>query len=96
MQPISGGEYINIAGTAAGTANIKARSCVLDRIIIPSTKTGTVTFYDNAAGTTAASAIFEIVNDTVDFPTVLECNLQCKNGLSYARGGTVGMTVIVR
>ena len=96
MQPISGGEFVNIAGTAAGTVTIKDRSCVLDRIILPSTKTGTVTFYDNATGTTAASQIFEIVNDTVDFPTAVKCNLQCKNGLTYFSGGTVGMTVIVR
>lgn len=94
MQPQGAAQYKNLSGTAAGTATLFARPCVLERIIIPASATGTVTFYDDASG--ATNSIFAIVNDTVDFPTSIECGFQCRRGLGYITGGTTSMTVVVR
>lgn len=95
---VSGGQWTRISGTAAGTAVVHERECVLERIIIPATKTGTVTFYDSdsLAGTALTNEIAVVVNDTVDFPHSIECQIQCKNGLTYLKGGTTDLTVVTR
>lgn len=94
MQPVSGFQYKRISGTAAGTTVIKASSTVLHSIVIGQNKTGTVTFYDNASGTTAASLLANIDNTTGTQPTSLVFNAQMKNGLVAESGGTTDMLVI--
>lgn len=93
MQPVSGYQWTNISGTAAGTATVSPRACTLYSVVIPSTKTGTVTIYDNGAGAGSGKSI-EIVNDTVDFPTTVHLGIQMRNGITAISGGTTGLTVV--
>lgn len=94
MQPVSGGQVVHLSGTAAGTTVLIDRPCVVERFIIPASATGTVTIHDSATGSTGA--VFVLVNDTVDFPTSLECGFQLRNGLSYVTGGTTSLYAVVR
>lgn len=92
LQPVSGYQWSTISGTAAGTTTLKDSQAMLARVIIPASATGTVTFYDSSSGTSSSN--FEIVNDTVDFPTTIELGVQMRNGLTYAVGGTTNMIAI--
>lgn len=93
MSPLTSGyQWTSISGTAAGTTTIADRSCVLHSVLIPASATGTVTFHDSASGTVAKT--LALVNDTVDFPTLLPLNIQMKKGIVAVLGGTVAMTAV--
>lgn len=92
LQPSAGSNWTNVSGTAAGTTTIATGNPVLDAVVIPASKTGTVTIYDSASGT--ASKSIEIVNDTVDFPTVIPLGIQMRYGIVAAVGGTASMTLV--
>ena len=92
MQPISGYNWTIVSGTAAGTTVVSSAGARLHAVIIPSTKTGTVTIYDDSAGATGNS--IEVVNDTVVFPTALPLDFSMRYGIAAVKGGTTSMVVV--
>lgn len=94
MQPISGFQWQRISGTAAGTTVVKASPTVLHAVVLGQNKTGTVTFYDHASGTSATSLMTKLDNTVGTQPTTVTFNSQCKNGLVAESGGTTDMLVI--
>jgi len=94
MQPVSASQFKAISGTAAGTANLFARSGNLIRVIIPANLTGTVTFYDSGTATDVADPIVSLPCTVGTIPTSIEIGCAVSHGLTYAVGGTTGLTVI--
>lgn len=92
MQPVSGENWTKVSGTAAGTTTVATRNCTLASVVIPSSKTGTVTIYDNGSGAASGNFI-EVVNDSVDFPTTLPLNLSMKKGITAVVGGTTSVVI---
>lgn len=96
MQLPEGAQYYRISGTAAGTTVIKPSKTALYGIVIGQTKTGTVTFYDNATGT-ASGGLMDVVNATAGagaIPTSIEVGARLRNGLTVVVGGTTDMLVM--
>ena len=94
MQPISGDQWTRVSGTAAGTTIVKASSTVLRRVVIGANKAGTVAFYDNASGTSAASLITTLNNNSGSIPTHIDFGLQCKDGLVAESSGVTDLVVV--
>jgi hypothetical protein len=92
----SGGQWINIAGTAAGTTVALQNPAVLTRLVVPAYFEGTVTLFDSATltGTAAGNQILA-VKGTADVPYNVELGIQLKNGLTYLLGGTTTLTAVV-
>lgn len=86
--------WTRVSGTAAGTATITARGGNLKSIIMGQNTTGTVSFYDVAGATTAASEIFVLQNTSGTSPLAIDVNCRFKNGLVAVKGGTTDMTVV--
>lgn len=94
-QPTDQGVYKRISGTVAGTTNLLQRKGNLYGLFITLSKTGTATFYDEAAGTSAGSHMFEISNavaGSVNPQKII--NARVKNGLTVVTGGTTDFMVI--
>jgi hypothetical protein len=92
-------QFTRISGTAAGTTVITNRYGYLDKVVLPATKTGTVTFYDcsTAAGTTAANQImgeFSNAVNAANLPYVLPFGGRFEKGLVAVVGGTTDITVV--
>jgi len=96
---IAGGDWKAVTSSTA-TTNVVVRdhSCVLERIVIPSSAAGTIALYDSSttAGTSTTTLFLTVAGNTVDFPESIECNISCKSGLTYTVGGTPDMTLVVR
>ncbi len=77
--------------SAAGSAVLKAQGGSLGNVIINGPYTGTVTFFDNAAGTSSATiATF----GTPSFvPAIVNMELAFHRGLYYVATGTPSITV---
>jgi len=82
-----------ISGTAAGTTVISPVSGNLKSVVIGQNKTGTVTFYDNASGTSSL-LMFNLDNTIGSIPTSLSIDAHLRYGLVAVVGGTTDMTVI--
>lgn len=94
MQPVSAGEWVILSGTAAGTTTVRARSCVLERIVLGTTTTGTVELRDlDTAGT--GNSVYTLAGTTSPFQSI-ELGINFKNGLTAVYGGTVNMTAVIR
>ena len=93
MQPVSGFSKVRINGTGAGTTVIKAFPTVLHAIVIGQNKTGTVTFYDDATGTSSGRLI-DIDNTCGTRPLTIPIGMQMRNGIVAELGGTTDMLVI--
>lgn len=92
-QPVSGGQWLVVAGTAAGTVVAFDHAVVLDRIILGTTTTGTVQFLDiNAAGT--ANPVYTLAGTTTPFQSI-NFGVQFHNGLTYVTTGTTDMLAVV-
>lgn len=95
MQPESGFSYTKVSG---GTNNIvlKDSAAYLKRIIIPGTYVGTISIDNSAtvAGTVSTSNIFIIGLPTTSIPTVIDCDIQCNQGLLYQATGTPVVTIV--
>lgn len=95
MQPVDGHEWQRISGTAAGTTNVLTRKGNFAGVFVPLAKTGTATFYDQNAGTSAATLMFEISNAIAgSVPPYREVNARVKNGLTVVVGGTTDLVVL--
>lgn len=87
--------YIRISGTAAGTTNVLDRKGNFHRVIVPITKTGTATFYDQNAGTSATTLLGEVSNAVAG--SVLpnrEFGFRVRDGLTVVTGGTTDFIVV--
>lgn len=93
-QPTDGAAYKRIAGTVAGTTDLKLEKGNLWRVFLPATKTGTVSFYDEVAGSAATSLIAEVANTVGTIPTSVEFGIRVRKGLRAVYGGTVDFTVV--
>lgn len=95
MQLPEGAQYYRVAGTTAGTTVIKAEKTALYNIVIGQTKTGTVTFYDNASGT-ASGYLMDVINSAAagGLPVSLVINARLRKGLTVVVGGTTDMLVM--
>lgn len=97
MQPQTGYGYNHITGTAVGTTTVFAREGVLHSVIIPASKTGTISIYDSATGAgTATTNLVLTVDNAVNagnLPTTLVVHSAMKNGLTMVTGGTTDVTV---
>jgi len=95
MQGLDLAQYYRVSGTASGTTTILNRKGNFHKLFIPTTKTGTATFYDNASGTSSDTYLFEISNSVAGSvnPTK-ELGLRVKNGLTVVTGGTTDFLVI--
>lgn len=95
MQPVSQYQATTISG-GVGTTVIKNEGAVLQRILIPGTYVGSITFHNapSAAGTSATTPILTLGLPTTSIPQSLECNIWCRNGLVYEATGTPVMTVV--
>lgn len=97
MQPVSGNQYTQISGTAAGTTVVSpAPVSTFSRVVFNQNQTGTVTFYDSAtaAGSAATNLITTMNNNVGSIPTSVEVGLRTKNGLIAVVGGTTNFTVV--
>ena len=95
MQGVDLPQYVRISGTAAGTTNVLTRKGNFHRVIVPITKTGTATFYDNASGSSSATLLGEVSNAIAG--SVLpnrEFGFRVKNGLTVVTGGTTDFLVV--
>jgi hypothetical protein len=93
MQPVSGGQWASVAGTAAGTTVLFSRPCVLERVIMGTTTNGTVQFLDiSAAGT--ANPVYTLAGTSAPFKSV-EFGIQFRNGITYVSTGTTDMLAVV-
>ena len=90
-------QWTRVSGTAAGTTLVSARSGVLNSIVIPAAKEGTVTLYDSstAAGTTSTNHIISFSNNlnAAKIPASLPVDIRFKKGLVAVVGGTTDVTV---
>lgn len=96
MQPYGAGSWHRISHTAGTTVSLFAAPKVLEKVVMGSNSEGTVTFYDNASGTSSATECLVVDDAGVDFPQTLNCDFQLRNGLTYVAGGTVDVTLVVR
>jgi hypothetical protein len=96
MQPVSNGQQTRISGTAAGTTEIRDADANFVRVIIPTLKTGTVSFYDTtiALGTSSASFLCDIQNTVGTIPQSVEMGFRVRNGLVGVSGGTTDLLVV--
>lgn len=89
-------QWQRISGTAAGTTTlISGREGFFHRVIIPTQKEGTVTFYDVNGATTSASeiaAISEFGAGTI--PQHVDMGFRVRNGLVAVSGGTTDLVVV--
>jgi hypothetical protein len=85
--------WTRVSGTAAGTTTITGHYGNLKSIVMGENKTGTVSFYDVAGATTAATQIFALNNTSGTSPLAIDVNCRFKNGLVAVTGGTTDMTV---
>ena len=85
MQPQTGYGYNHITGTAVGTTTVFAREGVLHSLVIPVSKTGTISVYDVAtgAGTTSTNLVLTVDNtlNAAKAPTTLMVDSAMKKGL---------------
>lgn len=94
----TGRQMTRVQGTAAGTTVISNRAGVMDGILIPANKTGTVSFFDInvASGTADGNFLFDIPCTVGSipkfFPTGQE-GMALKKGLVAVNGGTSDMNV---
>lgn len=93
-QPFDSGIWTHITGTAAGTTNVKQTNGNLYRVIVPANKTGTASFYDQAAGSSAGAHMFDLPNTVGSIPTAIEVGARLRYGLTVVVGGTVDFTVV--
>ena len=93
-QPVSGYQYNRVSGTAAGTAAISVAPSVLRAVVIGANSEGTVTFYDNLGGTSAATHVIALNNNSGSIPTAVQINAQFKKAITVAKGGTTEMLVV--
>ena len=94
MQPVSAFQYARVSGTEAGTTVVKADYGRLERIVIGANKEGTVALYDNASGTSTASLLTTINNNSGSIPVDIDFDLRFKNGLVAEVGGTTDLLII--
>lgn len=94
MQPISGSQWTRVSGTAAGTTVVANAPTVLQKILLPSQKTGTVTIYDNASGTSATTLVAVIPNTNGTIPVSIDLGIQMRRGIVAETGGTTDFVVI--
>ncbi len=94
-QPISGAAWKRINGTAIGTTTIVAEPAVLHSIVIGTSVTGTVDFYDDATGSVTGNFMFTMQNTGGSVPQNVIVDAQLKNGLSYVKSGTTDMMVTI-
>jgi hypothetical protein len=94
MQLPNGAQWQRISGTAAGTTVVKASETTLYGVVIGQNKTGTVTFYDHASGTSATSKLGSVDNTCGTQPTSLDIGARMRNGIVAETGGTTDMLVI--
>lgn len=95
MQPVDLPSYKRISGTAAGTTDVMVREGNFHRVIVPISKEGTATFYDQNAGTSAATLLGEVSNAVAGSVNVTrEFNFKVKNGLRVVVGGTTDCLVV--
>ena len=94
MQPNSGYQYKRVSGTAAGTTVIQDHNGVLKGYLIGQNKTGTITIYDNATGTTADSLLSVINNNSGSIPLSADLQVRFKDGLVAETGGTTDILFI--
>lgn len=92
-------QWTHVIGTVAGTTVVTDRTAFLEKIIVPNTKTGTVSFYDTAtaAGTTSANLIMGEVSNAINaanLPYVFNVGARVEKGLVAVYGGTVDFTVV--
>jgi hypothetical protein len=91
MNPSDNGyEYKRIS--AAGSAALRAVPSVLHTITVEAS-TGTVTFYDNASGTSAQ--VVATVGGGAASPETFVYDAQLRRGLYYLATGTPVLTVTV-
>lgn len=93
MQLPSGAQWKRVSGTAAGTTVIKSNLTTLYGVVIGQNKTGTVTFYDNASGTSAATHMTAIDNTAGTPGQSLYIGARCRNGITVVTAGTTDMLV---
>lgn len=94
MQPADGHQYKRINATAAGTTDVLTRKGNLIRIVIPANKTGTLSLYDQNAGTSAATLINDVPLTVGTIPTAVEFGIRVQKGLRIVSGGTVDCVVV--
>lgn len=96
-QPVDLGQYIRVSGTAAGTTVVRNRGAGVLRVIVPTTKTGTVDLYDTnvTTGTTAANFIMSIQNTGGSVPTSAALGFNTQFGLTVVKGGTTDLVLVV-
>lgn len=96
-QPVSYGQAIRISGTAAASQLIRDRSAAVVRVIVPTTKTGTIDIYDasGTAGTAASNFIMSIQNTGGSIPTSADLGFTTRNGLVAVKGGTTDLVLVV-
>ena len=92
-------QWTHVIGTQAGTTVVWDGKGFLDKVIVPNTKTGTVSFYDcaTAAGTTASNLIMGEVSNAINaanLPYVFHIGARLEKGLVAVVGGTVDFTVV--
>ena len=93
MQPVSGGQWKVLSGTVAGTTVAVVHSCVLERLILGTTTTGTIQFLDlTSAGT--ANPVYTIAGTTSPFQSI-ELGIQFHNGLTFVSTGTTNMLAVI-
>ena len=83
-------EYERI--NAAGSGALRAVPSLLHTINVEAS-TGTITFYDNATGTSAA--VVAVVGGGAATPETLTYDCQLRNGLYYVATGTPAATLTV-
>jgi len=84
-----------ISGTAAGTTSLITRKGYFDKVVMTVSKTGTATFYDQNAGSSAANLMFEISNAVAGTaPNTYWVGARVKNGLTIVTGGTTDFVVV--
>ena len=96
-QPTDLGQAVRLSGTAAGTTVVRDRAAGVLRVIIPTTKTGTISLYDvaTAGGTTAANFIMDIQNTAGSVPTSAALGFTTHTGLVAVKGGTTDLVLVV-
>lgn len=96
-QPVSSGQAVRISGTSGASTLVRSRGANVLRVIIPTTKTGTVSLYDAAttAGTAAGNFIMDVQNTAGTVPTSAELGFTTKDGLVAVKGGTTDLVLVV-
>jgi len=94
MQPVSASKFVNVSATVAATALVQSGYTVIDRVIFPQNATGTITFYDNAAGDNTGSSLRPLACTVGTVPTSVEVGIGFTAGLSYTSGGTSNAIVV--